>query len=90
MFELQETMAVPEPVMLVGLIAPQVRPEGTISVRLTGPAKRFTLAIVIVEEADEPALIGTGVDATIPKSLNWNRAVALWTRELLVPVTVRV
>ena len=60
------------------------------AVRLTVPAKRFTLDIVIVDVPDEPALIGVGVDASIPKSWNWNRAVALCTKALLIAVMVRV
>ena len=39
MVELQETVAVPEFVTLRGLIAPQVRLAGTVSVRLTVPVK---------------------------------------------------
>lgn len=90
MVALHETVAVPDPLMLVGLIVPHVIPEGMRSVRLTVPAKRFRLVIVIVDTADEPAFVGLGKGARIPKSRNWNRAVALCTRELLVPVTVRV
>ena len=48
----QATVAVPEPVTLVGLIAPQVRPAGGVSVRLTTPANPFNAVIVIVEVAD--------------------------------------
>src|SRR5437016_9375656 len=36
---LQETLAVPDPVTLVGLIALQERPFGTVSVRVTTPEK---------------------------------------------------
>ncbi len=50
--ELQETVAVPEPVTLAGVIAPQVRPAAGVSVRLTTPAKPFNAVIVIVEVAD--------------------------------------
>ena len=45
-------MAVPEPVTLVGLIAPQVRPAGGVSVRLTTPAKPLSAVIVMVDVAD--------------------------------------
>jgi hypothetical protein len=34
--------------------------------------------------------MGPGVVAESVKSRNWNRAVAEWTRDPLVPVTVRV
>jgi len=87
---LHETVAVPDPITFVGTIDPQVRPDGTISVRLTVPAKWLTLDIVIVDVPDEPTLTGAGVDASIPKSWNWKRAVALCIRELLVAVMVRV
>ena len=50
--ELQETVAVPDPVMLVGVIAPQVRPAAGVSVRLTTPAKPFSAVTVTVEVED--------------------------------------
>lgn len=37
MFELQETLAVPELVRLPGEIGPQFKPAGIVSVRLTVP-----------------------------------------------------
>jgi len=74
---LQDTVAVPELVTLPGVIAPQVRPEGTVSVRLTTPVKRFNAAIVIVEVADVPALTAGGELAAIVKSRNWKRAVVV-------------
>ena len=66
--ELHDTIAVPDPVTLPGVIAPQARPEGTISVRFTSPLKPFTADIVIVEEVDVPALTGTGDAAVVVKS----------------------
>lgn len=45
----QVRVAVPEPVTLLGVIVPQVRPDGTVSVRLTVPVKPFTAVMVIVE-----------------------------------------
>ena len=74
---LHETVAVPEPVTLVGAMVPQVSPEGTVSVRLTDPAKWFSAATVIVEVAELPAFTGVGDVAAIVKSRNWNVAVAL-------------
>jgi hypothetical protein len=50
--ELHATVAVPEPVTLVGVIAPQVSPAAGVSVRLTTPAKPFNAVIVIVDVAD--------------------------------------
>ena len=50
--ELQATVAVPEPVTVPGVMAPQVRPAGGVSVRVTTPVKPFTAVIVMVEVAD--------------------------------------
>ena len=72
----QETVAVPEPVTLVGVIAPQVRPVGGVSVRLTTPAKPFRAVTVIVEVADWPALTAAGEDAAMVKSTKLKVAVA--------------
>ncbi len=90
MVALHDTVAVPDPLMLVGLIVPHVRPEGTRSVRLTVPAKRFRLVIGIVDTTDEPALAGAGEVAAIVKSRNWKVAVVLWTSCVLVPMIVAV
>ncbi len=61
--------------MLAGVIAPQVRPDGTESLRLTAPAKPFSAATVIVDVVEEVALAGAGEDADIVKS--WNRNIAI-------------
>jgi len=51
--ELQDTVAVPEPpVMLLGVIGPQVKPAGGVSVRETVPVNPPSGAIVMVEVAD--------------------------------------
>ena len=75
--ELHDTVAVPEPVTLVGLIAPQVRLAGTVSVRLTTPAKPLTAVTVIVEVAETPTLTAEGEDAAIVKSRTVKVAVAV-------------
>jgi hypothetical protein len=59
---------VPEFVTLVGVIAPQLRLVGTVSVIVTVPVKPFTAAIVIVEVADVPGLTAAGDVAVIVKS----------------------
>jgi hypothetical protein len=87
---LHETVAVPDPVRLVGLIVPQVRPDGTVSLRVTVPPKWFSDVIVTFDVADTPTLTATGEEAVIVKSRNWKSAVAVWMREPLVPVIVRV
>lgn len=85
--ELQDRVAVPEPVTLAGVIEPQVSPAGTVFVRVTVPAKPFTAVTVIVDVAEDPALAVAEV-AAIVKSTNLNVAVAVRTSEPLVPVTV--
>ena len=50
--ELHDTVAVPEPVTVPGVIAPQVKPAGTVSVSVTTPVKPPIGVIVIVELAD--------------------------------------
>ena len=64
---MQDTVAVPDPAMLVGVIAPQVSPNGIVSVRVTMPAKPFSAAIVIVELGDCPTFTGAGEEAVIVK-----------------------
>ena len=65
MVELQETVAVPDPVTLAGVMAPQDRLAGTVSVRATTPEKPFRAAIVIVEVAEVPTVTAAGEDAAI-------------------------
>ena len=90
MVELQATVAVPELVTLPGVIAPQVRFAGTVSVRATVPVKPFTAVMVIVEVAETPALTAAGEVADTVKSVTVKVAVAEWDRVPLVPVIVRM
>jgi len=90
MVELHETVAVPELVTLVGVMAPQVRFAGTVSVRATVPVKPLTAVTVIVEVAETPALTAAGEVAAIVKSVTVNVAVVEWVSVPLVPVIVRV
>ena len=90
MVALQDTVAVPDPVILPGVMVPHVRPDGAASVRLTTPAKWLIEIIEIVDITEEPALTGAGDDAAIPKSWTWKIGGAVWTSEPLVPVTVSV
>ena len=60
---MQETVAVPNPVRLLGLMAPQLRPEGFVSLRLTVPAKLFNEVTVIVVVAEAPAMTAVGLVA---------------------------
>ncbi len=90
MVELQETVAVPELVTLVGVIAPQVRLAGTTSVRDTVPVNPFTAVTVIVDVAEVPAWTAAGEVAAIVKSVTMNVAVVEWDSVPLVPVIVSV
>ena len=69
--ELHATVAVPVggTVTLLGVIAPQVRPAGTVSVRLTVPLNTPTAVTVIVEVAEVPTVTAAGEVAVIVKSL---------------------
>ena len=84
------TVAVPEPVTLPGVIAPQVRPLGTVSVRVIASAKPFSAVIVMVDVAETPAFKIAGDDAAIVKSTNLNVAVTEWEIAPLVPFIVSV
>ena len=74
--ELQATVAVPELVTLAGVIAPQVRLAGTVSVRLTVPVNPLSAATVIVEVADVPTVTAAGEVAEMVKSVTVKVAVA--------------
>jgi hypothetical protein len=87
---LQETLAVPDPVTLFGVIAPQARLPGTASVRVTTPEKLFSPLIVIVDGAEVVTATGEGEEAVIVKSWNLKVTVTVWTSGLLVPVIVRL
>lgn len=52
----QETVAVPELVMVLGEIVLQLSPVGMVSVRDTIPVKPFRAVIVMVEVGDWPTL----------------------------------
>jgi len=73
--ELHETVAVPEPVTLVGDIEPHVRLVGTVSVRDTVPVNPLIAATVMVEVAEVPAWTAAGEVAEMPKSVTVNVAV---------------
>jgi len=88
--ELHETVAVPELVKLVGLIAPQVRFVGTVSVRLIVPVNPLRAVTVMVEVAEVPAVTAAGDVAVMLKSRTVKVAVVECERVPLVPVIVRV
>jgi hypothetical protein len=70
-------VAVPDLVTLLGVIAPHVRPEGTMSVNVTVPENPFSGLTVIVAVVGVPTLAEVGGDAVMVKSWNENIAVAL-------------
>ena len=72
---MQLRVAVPEPVIVPGVIAPQVRPAGTVSLRVRVPAKPLTAVTVIVEVAEDPTVVADGEVAAMLKSTNLNVAV---------------
>ena len=77
--ELHDTVAVPDPVRLLGVIAPQLRPAGTLSVRATVPVNPLVGVRVIVELVVDPAFMDVGEVAVIVKlggAANVNEAVA--------------
>ncbi len=87
--ELHDSVAVPEPVTVFGVIAPQVGPAGTASVRLTIPVNPFRAVTVIVEVTELPGLPETDA-ADIVKSITVKVAVVEWESVPLVPVIVNV
>ena len=83
--ELHERLAVPEPEMVLGEIGLQVRPVGTVSVRVTEPENPLRALTVIVDVAEAPT-VAEGEVAAMVKSTKLKVAVAVWTRDPLVPV----
>jgi hypothetical protein len=73
--ELHETVAVPEFVRLAGLMEPQVRLAGTVSVSPTVPVNPLIPATVIVEVAEVPTVTAAGIVAATEKSVTVNTAV---------------
>jgi len=77
-------------VTLRGVIAPQDKLAGTVSVRETVPVNPLTAATVIVDVADVPTVTAAGDVAEIVKSVTVKVAVVLWESVPLVPVIVRL
>jgi hypothetical protein len=88
--ELQDRVAVPEPVTLLGVTWPQVSPEGIVSEIVMVPEKRLSAVIVIVDVPDEPVETDAGEDPLIVKSRKLKVVVAEWVSDPLVPVIVRL
>ena len=89
MLELQERVAVPEFVMVLGVMAPHVSPTGTVSVNVIVPVNPLSAVSVIVEVRVAP--VGPDGDvAAMLKSVTAKVAVVVWVSVPLVPVIVRV
>jgi len=84
----QLRVAVPEPVIVLGVIAPQTKPAGTVSVRVLVPVNPLSPTTVMVDVADAVASTAAGELAAIVKSVSRNVAVAECERVPLVPVIV--
>ena len=76
--------------MLLGVIVPQIKPDGMVSVRLIVPVNPLIAVNDIVEAAGIPTRTGAGELAVIVKSVTWNILVVEWDTLPLVPVSVRV
>ncbi len=89
MLELQERVAVPEFVMVLGVMAPHVSPTGTVSVNVIVPVNPLSAVSVIVEVRVAP--VGPDGDvAAMLKSVTAKVVVVVWVSVPLVPVIVRV
>jgi len=73
--ELQDNVAAPALIMLLGVIAPQERFAGTMSVNATVPVNPFRAVTVIVEVAEVPAWTAAGEVAETEKSVTTKVAV---------------
>ncbi len=87
---MQKITAVPEFKIFAGPIASQIRPGGTMSVRLIVPTKPFNEPMMTLELADDPTFEGAGDGAVMVKSLKLKVGVAECDRRLLSPVIVSV
>ena len=88
---LHDTVAIPDPVTVLGLIELHDSPMGLFCVSATTPVKPLREAMVMFDPIVWPALAGAGVVAVIVKSGNGTTltvTVVLWAR--LPPVAVIV
>jgi hypothetical protein len=89
--ELQESVAVPLPDRLLGVMAAQVNPVGIVSLRDTVLTNPFEGAIVIDRVPEEPVSIALGEESASEtvKSCMVMVTGAVWVRPLLDPETVK-
>jgi hypothetical protein len=84
---LHDRVALPELDIPYGLRFPHVRPEGTLALRVTVPAKPLSAVRVMTDDPEDPRGIFAGELALIVKSWKLKVVVAVRLREPLVPVT---
>ena len=86
---LHETVAVPDPTRLLGVIGVQLSPAGIVSLSRTVPPNPFAGVIVTVDVAEVPTCETIEVAESVKF---WNLKIAMveWCRDPLVPVIVRV
>lgn len=77
MEEVHDSVAVPDPFTVLGLIGLHVSPAGTVSVKLMVPVNWFREVRVIVVESGVPTFAGAGPAVEMAKSRTWNVMVAL-------------
>jgi len=81
-------VAVPEPVTLAGVMTPQDRFAGTVSVNATTPPNPFRAVTVIVDVAEVPAWTAVGEVAAIVKSCTTKVTLVELVAEPLAAFTV--
>ena len=84
------TVAVSPGAILGGVIAPQLKPAGTVSVSETTPEKPFRLKMDMSEVAEVPTLRAPNCSPPGLKSWNWKATVVKCVVVPLVPMTVAV
>ena len=83
-------VAVPEPLTLLGVTEPQIRPEGIVSDIVIVPEKPLSAVVVIVDCPDDPGDTAVGEEALMVKSRKLKVDVVEWLSNPLVPVIVSV
>lgn len=86
--ELHEIVAVPELSSVLGVMAVQDNPGGTLSVKLTVPMNPLTGLTWTVIIAEAPAFAAGGEAAFTEKSVTMNLVNVEWDNVPLTPVTV--
>ena len=75
LFEVHVRVADPDPVTVPGLIGLQFKPAGTVSDKVTVPAKPLSAVTVIVDDSEDPTVAMVGLLAATVKSTKLKVAV---------------